>query len=105
MNIHIVRGNKDLPMADPPLELTGHHTLPRYIGSREFMSLIYKDGINISVCGCKGEHDYYCDYACKWRPNDIELLRISLTIKPLGEWAIMLIDYLESEPNAYLEYD
>ena len=97
-NIHIVHGDKNLPLAD-------YHegpTLPRYYNSYEFIKLVRGDCESILVCRCGDEHDYFCDYPLKFRPKDFNKLRQAATDDP---WVKELIDYLESEPNAYLEYD
>lgn len=103
MNIHIHAGSSDLPLSNPPESLSGHYTLPRYVGSYEFMRLVYDDCDSISTCGCGETHNYFCDLACIHRPRDLKTLRERA--KDLGQAFQLLIDYLESEPNAYLEYD
>jgi hypothetical protein len=108
-NIHITYEDADKPLAPFPKELEMYSdsssTLPRYSGSREFMSLLWKNCISIPTCGCRGEHDYFCDYANKARPVNFSELRQKVKELDLQEVFFVLIDYLESEPNAYLEYD
>lgn len=61
-NICIRPGNKDLPLSDPPEDLSDDLMLPRY------------------------------------------KLRQGVKNGALQEIFLLLVDYLESEPNAYLEY-
>lgn len=106
-NIHIQRGDRDKPLRDWPDALgTGPDscTMPRSREAYEFMKVLWKQECDVvERCTCKGEHDYYCDRDSICRPKDFQLLRMeTCLLDPVFE---ILIDYLESEPNAYLEYD
>ena len=101
-NIHIIHRGSG-PWAKYPEEYGNSATLPRWKDSFEFMKLLWDDCISVSTCGCGDEHDYFCDYPIISRPKDFE--RFRLAAKDLQDWVMPLIDYLESEPNAYLEYD
>lgn len=104
MNIHIAAGDKNLPLSYPE-SLTDCATIPRYVDSYAFMRLVYADCDSISTCGCPDEDDhcYGCMRDSIHRPRNFEKLRQDT--KEMQPWVQTLIDYLEAEPNAWLEYD
>lgn len=81
-------------------------TLPRYSDGREFMRAVW-DVENVwgGDCGCrnKDNDDYYCGGIPYVRPKDFVSLREKTkNLQPIWQ---KVIDYLESEPSAYIEYD
>lgn len=112
-NIHISRMHPEAPPLKPyPEELgTGPNcsTLPRYSDAREFMSILrgnYEVYQRCEACRAlegKDRCDYYCSGDSVSRPKDFEQLRAAT--KHLDSRLHVLIDYLEGEPNAWLEYD
>ncbi len=107
MNIHISARDKDKSLLSPPYDLTsGSHTVSRFVGSYDFMKVIWNtESDSYTYCSCKDQdnHDYFCDYPTMYRPKNLDKLRIdTIHLQPVFQ---ELIDYLEAEPNAYLEYD
>lgn len=107
-NIHIQALDEEKELKPFPDGLTWDKntcTLPRYAGYREFMGQVFRlPYVRKERCGCLDiydEHDYYCDRDLIVRPKNFKELR--KRTEHLGEWASMLIDYLEQEPNAALE--
>lgn len=108
-NIHIRARYPDKGLKDWPADLVmGENcaTLWRYTDSYEFMKLVWEDYDDVCDCVLDG-HDkcrgaYYC-FGGISRPKDLAALRVKT--KHLQVWVPELIDYLESEPNAWLEYD
>ena len=105
-NIHIEHRGECAPVP-ASLCLDGGTTLLRFVDSWEFMGLVWAHGDCELIClvkkQCKpGEHDYYCDHATYSRPKDFEQLRKDAA--HLQDWTRELIDYLERNPRAWLEY-
>jgi hypothetical protein len=108
-NIHIQRAvrHSDVTLKEWPESLgTGPNscTLPRYVDSREFMRALWDNCEVAERCTCKpDDHDYFCDRDSVVRPKDFVKLREATSgLQPIFQ---ELIDYLENEPNAWLEYD
>ena len=80
--------------------------LPRYTDSWEFMKAIYDvEHVSTSTCSCKkyhDKHDYYCEGDTMIRPVDFVALREKA--KNLQPVWLDIIQYLEDEPAAYVEY-
>lgn len=82
-------------------------TLPRYSQGYKFMTAIWSDENAIAGgdCGCrnKDKHDYYCMGIPYIRPVDFVGLRErTKDLQPVWQ---KVIDYLESDPRVYIEYD
>jgi hypothetical protein len=77
--------------------------LPRYSDSWKFMEQIY-DGeiISLKNCSCGDKHQYMCEGETAHRPLDfIALKERTKHLQPVWQ---EVIDYMESEPAAYVEY-
>lgn len=107
-NVHIQARQPWRGLKPFPEELTGKPnccTIFRYQDGYAFMKAVWdQDCVFVSRCGCDpNNHGYGCDTDSICRPRDLQALRLATKdLEPV--WQI-LIDYLESEPNAYLEYD
>lgn len=106
-NIHIVRYPKDVPrLKEFPesLDMGDSSTCPRYVDSFKFMQAVWEDDEFRIRCFCReDECEYMCDGNSVCRPKDF--VRLREATKELQPVFQELIDYLESEPNAWLEYD
>ena len=112
-NIHIVGPkNVEVTLAPLPEELGVYGnsgTLPRFTHSYKFMDLLWSDPSTVIVlnCNCKGSydysHDYFCDGHGRYRPTDF--IKLKQDVKSLDDVFSVLVNYLESEPNAWVEYD
>lgn len=93
-----------------PEELTGRPncaTVMRYNDGHKFVQAVWNSPGCDFVRDCVRRYGKECEdcYICSSvaRPKDFNALRLATKdLQPV--WQI-LIDYLESEPNAYLEYD
>lgn len=68
------------------------------------MRLVWEDHNSKYVCSCGDDHDYYCTDIVS-RPLDFQKLRESIKELGLGDVFLELVDFLEAEPEAWLEYD
>jgi hypothetical protein len=93
-----------------PLEET--FETARYVWRHAFFSKALEDCDYIDRCEARcfkaygeGQHDYYCDRDTIYRPKDFTKLRADCAeLIELHSTVGELIDYLERNPNAWLEY-
>jgi hypothetical protein len=80
-------------------------TIPRYSDGFEFMKVIWDEGECIDRCICldKKDHAYMCDGDSIFRPKDFAVVREKTKeLQPIWQ---KVLDYMESEPKAYVQYD
>lgn len=77
--------------------------LPRYSDSWKFMEQIYLgESISFADCNCGDLHQYMCPGDTNIRPIDFASLKEKTKdLQPVWQ---EVIDYLEGEPKAYVEY-
>jgi hypothetical protein len=109
MNVSFRYSTKDNHKPFPIDEETGEQhdwkgCLPRYTDSYDFMAAIYdSDNISLKDCQCRDRHQYMCAGETAFRPTDfIQLRDKTKHLQPVWQ---DVIDYLEAEPNAYVEYN
>lgn len=79
------------------------HCLPRYTDSWDFMSAMYADEIiSLKDCLCGDKHQYMCQRETAHRPlNFVAFKERTKHLQPVWQ---DVIQYLEDEPDAYIEY-
>ena len=105
MDIHIRVHPSGTEVDWKSLSLTDDATLPRYTQRSQFMYELWNNCRTVKLCNCSYDRCQYMCYgeSCS-RPLDFERLRKD-TAHINQPWVSKLIDWLEANENAWLEYD
>lgn len=104
-NIHlIVKGDAE-PFPERFGIAPGFCTMPRWVGGWDYMKAVYDNSLSNHPCDCSNQnnHDYYCVPDSEYRPKDFDKFRADTIDLP--DIFKKITDYLERNPNVWLNYD